>query len=160
MSPSETTLAPADKSTGSATTLFVCSTCKALGTVQADGETRQGRLLLDAVAALAAHPEAHGPTLNIVGIECLSNCKAGCTAAIAAPGKWTYVVGQLDAVADAADLLAFACQHASYPDGVPPWRARPQLGRSKVIARVPPILAVPLNAAETATNTSEPEPAV
>ena len=40
--------------------------------------------------ALAAEGVAVQP------VECLSVCKRPCTVALAAPGKWTYVVGDLD----------------------------------------------------------------
>ena len=34
--------------------------------------------------------------LAVAAVECLASCKRPCTAAIASPGKWTYVVGLLD----------------------------------------------------------------
>ena len=40
---------------------------------------------------------ASEPDIALKAVECLSVCKRPCTVALAAPGKWTYVVGDLTA---------------------------------------------------------------
>lgn len=112
------------------TTLFVCVTCRGSG----DGavEPRPGARLLQAL-------QQAGDDCRVVPVECLSNCQRGCTAAVSAPGKWTYVVGHLDPDQHGPDMLAFARQHRDSADGLPVWRERPAHIRKNTIARVPPM---------------------
>lgn len=134
-----------DAGSRSETTLFVCSTCKRLGEPVADGAPKPGRLLADALLALEQNHGFDHSRVRVVPVECLSNCNAGCTVAIAGAGKWTYVVGRLEAGRDEADVLAFARLHAAHPSGTPAWRERPEIGRKNVVARIPPL---PLNESE------------
>ena len=68
-----------------AATLLVCVTCKSEAGPMGPGlfEALGGRL-------------ASEPDIALKAVECLSVCKRPCTVALAAPGKWTYVVGDLD----------------------------------------------------------------
>jgi cobalamin biosynthesis protein CobW len=115
-------------------TLFVCSTCRR-GTEPLDPmEGRSGFRLAAAVKAAAMDHD-----IAVVPVECLSNCSKGCTVAFAGPGKWSYVIGDLDPAAHVADILSFARQHADHDEGVPVWRERPAHIRRNVIARIPPL---------------------
>lgn len=88
--------------------------------------------------ARAALAVASGETaVSVRAIACLSACGRACSAAVAAPGKFSYIVGGL-APEDAADLVAFARAHAESADGIPPWRSRPEKIRKNTISRVPP----------------------
>jgi predicted metal-binding protein len=115
-----------------ATTLFVCVTCRAADT--AATEPRAGAVLRDALALEAGD-------LEVVGVECLSNCQRGCSVAVGAPGKWTYIVGDLDPARHVADVVTFARQHQASADGITVWRERPVHIRKNTIARVPPLRA-------------------
>lgn len=122
-------------------TLYVCVTCRGSGEAVA-GEPRSGARLLAAIeqgAMGSMGPAETTAGLAIVGVECLSNCSRSCSAAIAAPGKWTYVIGNLDPEQHASDILAFARQHSAHDLGLPVWRERPEHIRKNTIARVPPI---------------------
>ena len=119
-----------------ASTLHVCTTCRSsVDDANAD-PTRAGARLLSAVQRVAAEDY---PVSRIVGVECLSNCSRGCTIAVGAPGKWTYVIGNLDAEQHGPDILAFARQHSAHETGVTVWRERPEHIRKNTIARVPPM---------------------
>lgn len=111
-------------------TLFICVTCRREG--EAPAEPRPG-------ARLFAKLQEQAPDLDIVPVECLSNCNRSCTAAVTAPGKWTYVVGGLDPDQHAGDLLQFAHLHDASADGLTVWRERPAHIRKNTIARVPPM---------------------
>ena len=121
-----------------ATTLFVCVTCRTQPseTVTDAEQPRAGARLLAAIRA-ASDEGADG--LSILPVECLSNCNRSCTVAVAAPGKWTYVIGGLDPDTHADDALAFARLHRAHSAGLPTWRERPEHIRKNTIARVPPL---------------------
>jgi predicted metal-binding protein len=91
--------------------------------------------------ALSGAMQAGGANVELVPVECLSGCKRGCTVALASPGKWSYVIADLDPERHAGDILTFAAQYAAHPDGVPAWRERPEVVKRSVLARIPPIPA-------------------
>ena len=59
-----------------------------------------------------------------------------------APGRWSYVYGRLSD-ANARDVIAGASAYAAAPDGIVPWRSRPEIFRKQSLARIPPIAVVP-----------------
>ncbi|GBQ87572.1 hypothetical protein AA13595_2182 [Gluconacetobacter johannae DSM 13595] len=97
-----------------------------------DGQPVPGARLY---AALAAEPAPEG--LTITPVECLSACTNGCAVALSAPGCWSYVYGRLGE-GDVPDILAGAAAYAATPDGLVPWRERPQIFRKQSLARIPP----------------------
>ena len=115
--------------------LHVCITCKAGETV-AEGTSCPGTRLHAALTAAGA-PEA----VRIVPVECLSSCSQGCSVALSAPGRWSYVYGRLSET-DAAEILSGARAYANAADGIVPWRERPVIFRKQSLARVPPLVLV------------------
>ena len=113
-------------------TLHVCITCRA-GQTLAEGETTPGARLYTAILDQGA-PEG----VNLVPVECLSACSQGCSVALSAPGRWAYVYGRLTEE-NAADVIAGAKAYAGAPDGIVPWRSRPEIFRKQSLARIPPI---------------------
>ena len=117
-------------------TLYVCTTCR---TADAPlGDERPGARLHAALAAAL-----DDPMVTIAPVECLSVCKRVCTVAFAAPGKWTYVYGDLAPDASAATILAGARLYAAATDGIIPWKLRPDALKKGVVARVPPLPKAP-----------------
>ena len=115
-------------------TLYVCTTCRAAGD---EAEPRTGARLLAALQDAAG--EHAGAGLRIEGVECLSVCKRPCTVAVASRGRWTYVYGDLDAASSARTILEGVGLYGQTPDGIVPWKARPQEFRKGVVARIPPL---------------------
>lgn len=113
-------------------TLHVCLTCRQTDQEQA---VRDGTRLHDAL--LAAADLDHG--VRIEGVKCLSGCKRGCTIALSGEGRWSYVIGDLDADAHAGDILLATELYAATADGIVPWRDRPEIMKRGVLARVPPL---------------------
>ncbi|GKQ49824.1 DUF1636 domain-containing protein [Bradyrhizobium sp. Ce-3] len=117
-------------------TLHVCVTCRA-GQTLAEGELAPGARLH------AALVEAGVPDdVNLVPVECLSACSQGCSVALSAPGRWSYVYGRLSE-ANAKDVIAGAAAYAAASDGIVPWRSRPEIFRKQSLARIPPLPVVP-----------------
>lgn len=112
--------------------LLVCTTCRIAGAEPEDG-VRPGRRLADALAE--APPE--GITLRET--ECLSNCSRGCTIALRKAGAWTYVYGNLDPAHHLDAVRDGVTRYRDAPDGLVPWRERPEHFRKNCIARIPPL---------------------
>ncbi|MBZ8141202.1 hypothetical protein CLD22_14970 [Rubrivivax gelatinosus] len=118
------------------TELLVCNTCRPPGAPR-DG-VAAGQQLFEAVQALAA---ADPGAPRVRAVACLSACGRSCSAALQAPGKYSYVFGDLQAdAASAADLLAAAARHQALEDGQIPWRERPESLRRGTLARLPPTI--------------------
>jgi predicted metal-binding protein len=120
-----------DETDSPAVTVFVCVTCKAAD----DGPVPAGRGLYEAIVARLGA----ATTCTVTPVACLAVCKRPCTVALAGPGKWTSIVGDLDPAVHADDVLLAAASHAATVDGIIPWRQRPLSFRKGVVARVPPL---------------------
>ena len=120
------------------TTIFVCTTCRR-GTEALEPLEGRSGFRLHALLSRTLTPCPAGRGLEVRPVVCLSNCSEGCNVAFAAPGKWTYVIGNLDPETDAAGIVSFAELHRNHPEGVPVWRDRPESVRKGVAARVPPL---------------------
>jgi predicted metal-binding protein len=111
--------------------IYICVTCREAA--EADREPRPG-----AVLAAATERAAAGTEIEVRRLRCLANCSRGPSAALRANGSWTYLFGGLDATCGEALVIA-ARMLACSPDGILPWRGRPERLKRGLIARVPPI---------------------
>jgi predicted metal-binding protein len=111
--------------------IYVCITCRRAG--EPECEPRPGTILAEATAKAA-----EGTEVTVRPVRCLANCTRGPSAAMRCNGSWTYVFGQLD-VACGPALVEGARLLASAPDGLMPWRGRPEALKRGLIARMPPI---------------------
>jgi len=117
------------------TELMICVKCLAGQDAPEDG-VRPGQALYDA-ACTAGAPAG----VRISPVECLQNCDSGCSAAMRGGAeKWTYVYGNLDASMAQMLLDGTAAYHAT-PNGLIPWRERPEHFKRNCIARIPPMEA-------------------
>lgn len=116
--------------------LLVCVTCRRSTPADPAAGPDAPR---DGAQLFAALQEAGLPdSVRVMPVECLSNCTRGCTVALRAPGRWSYVYGHLDA--SLKDVLVDgAARYAAAPDGLVPWRERPEHFRRNCIARLPPL---------------------
>lgn len=122
----------ASHTNGSMTRIYVCVTCRAEGDAS---DLRPGARLHTALLAECASDEH----LEVVPVECLSVCKRPCTVSFAAADKWTYVYGDLSPETSAATVREAATLYAAAPDGLIPWKLRPDAIKRGVVARVPPL---------------------
>ena len=126
--------APRGRVAGAASsiTIYVCVTCrggKPLDLVPVPGE------LLAASTVRAAE----GTGITVRPVRCLANCNRGLSAAVRRDGAWTYVFGDLDPADGAAALVNGARLFAAAPDGLMPWRGRPDALKRGLVARTPPV---------------------
>jgi predicted metal-binding protein len=111
----------------------VCVNCRA------DGDTPNAPAGAQFFNVLRDAAEAAGSSAQIRPVQCLSVCKRPCTVALSAPGRYTYLFGDLDHDAGIAALLDGARIYAEQEHGYMLWRERPEPLRRGVIARVPPL---------------------
>lgn len=128
-------------------TIHVCVTCRGPDDGGDATDERSGARLFRALRGEAA---ARGLAIPVQPVECLSVCKRPCTIGFAAPGKWTYVYGDLAPGTSADVILAGAALYAVAPDGIIPWRSRPDALKKGVVARMPPLGGSPADHAEAA----------
>jgi predicted metal-binding protein len=116
--------------------IFVCVSClPRVG--EANGAGSPGKTL---VAAITDRLAADGITdVTVRPVECLAVCKRPCTIAMTAPGKWTYIIGDLEPDAHAGDIVSAAVAFQRSENGIVPWKERPAAFRKGVISRVPPM---------------------
>jgi len=112
-------------------TIYVCITCRG-----PDGLVRDP--LPGAVLAAATVRAAEGTGIRVRPIRCLANCSRGPSAAMRANGSWTYIFGGLNP-ASAPALVIGARMLAQAPDGILPWRGRPDVLKRGLVARTPPL---------------------
>jgi predicted metal-binding protein len=121
-------------------TLHVCTTCRANQPLPEDG-TPPGQRLFDKIAAHAT------PDLRVLPVKCLSSCDDGCAAAISAPGKWTYLLGNLEQTL-VPDLLTYAATYAQHPTGTVLPSKRPASLAKMILGRMPDLATSFAEAAE------------
>jgi predicted metal-binding protein len=114
--------------------VHVCTTCRAEGEALEPRELRSGARLYQ---ALKQSRSADDPV--IVAVECLSVCRRPCTISFSAEGSWTYVYGDFPADANPEAILNAARLYARSPQGLIPWKQRPDALKKGVVARVPPL---------------------
>jgi predicted metal-binding protein len=90
------------------------------------------------VLAAATAQAAKGTGIVVRPIRCLANCNRGLSAAVRRDGAWTYVFGNLDSSSGADALIEGAKLFAGAPDGLMPWRGRPDALKRGLVARTPP----------------------
>ena len=106
-----------------------------MGSIPEDGARTDGRRLFDALQAALDGFEGPAP-VDLLPTICFANCERGCTAGVSAPGKWSYLVGELGPE-HAADLLLYAKAYAASKSGVVLPSGRPASMQKTIIARFP-----------------------
>ncbi len=119
------------------TVLRVCVTCRRDPTHEVAESERDGARFLRQIEAEADALAEAG--IAVEEVRCLSGCKRACTAVMAAPGKWTYVLCDLDPETDGPALLDYTRRFHGSDNGQVPWRERPESLRRKTLARIPPL---------------------
>ncbi|MDX8355731.1 DUF1636 domain-containing protein [Cognatiyoonia sp. IB215182] len=123
--------------TGAQPTLSICTTCR--DGLEARLETRGGvRLAAHVVEEHARRPEI---PMKLRGIRCMSQCKRSCIVSLGAPGKFTYVFGDLDPAdkTHVAALFELVEKYTKSVDGFLDRRERPDILQASILGRFPPL---------------------
>ena len=115
--------------------LLVCTTCRCGQPKDAEAP-RPGERLFEALN------EAGLPNgVRLRPVECLSNCSQGCTIGLRGPGRWTYVYGGLEPESHVGVILDGLARYLNAPNGIVPWRERPEHFKRNCVVRIPPMEA-------------------
>ena len=123
------------------TEVIVCTTCRPAGASR--DLPAAGAALFEAVQIAQLQDDAGAfAQVRVRGVECLSSCSRACSVAFQAPGKPTYLFGDLVPDDETAEhVLLCAAMHASAKDGALLRNARPERLRSGILAKLPPFIA-------------------
>jgi predicted metal-binding protein len=132
-------------------TVFVCTTCDSTWKNGQRVGTSGGEQLLAQLTTLHEKGELRD-RLSLQPVACMSGCTHACTVAFSAPGKYTYLFGDLPATEESTPTAVLACaaQYVAKPDGQLPWSERPEPLKKGVLAKIPPLSSV-----EVASPTAE-----
>lgn len=121
--------------------VIVCTTCRPAGASR--DLPAAGAALFEAVQIAQLQDDAGAfAQVRVRGVECLSSCSRACSVAFQAPGKPTYLFGDLVPDDETAEhVLLCAAMHASAKDGALLRNARPERLRSGILAKLPPFIA-------------------
>lgn len=117
--------------------IHVCVTCQA-GQACEDGAERPGSRFHRALEA-ARVDAGDIDWLAVRAVSCLASCERGCAAVISMPGKWSYLLGRLDA-AKSVDLLTYARTYRGSRTGVVLPSKRPASLADAVLGRMPSLV--------------------
>jgi predicted metal-binding protein len=134
----ESTTSPARAETRNTATVYVCVTCRRKRADVPEGFDRPGEGLIGSLEEEIGR-RGLSAGLKVSPVECFAVCNRVCTVAFTAPGKWTHIVGNLDAEAHVADIVTTARKVAEAADGIVPWLEQPEAIRKGGIARLPPL---------------------
>jgi predicted metal-binding protein len=83
------------------------------------------------------------PEVTLRAVRCLGVCRRPVTVAVSAREGYTFVFGDLDAHHGVPAIAAFVGSYRQAAYGFVPWVARPELLRSRLVARIPSVLRSP-----------------
>jgi cobalamin biosynthesis protein CobW len=119
-----------------AATIYVCVSCRRPLDGGGDAFDQPGSQL---VAALEKECKERGASeISVEPVECLAVCKRPCTISVTAKGKWSYLIGDLDPLVHAREIVDAAIAYSRSDNGIVPWKERPLSFQRGVVARVPP----------------------
>ena len=129
--------APTTNGCTSSCTLYVCTSCRTVGTPRTPKENREGFLLYQNLKALFAS----SPLANQVDVQpaaCLSVCPRPCGIALSSHDSWTYLFGDQKPNETAQNILDCVSMYLTVPNGFMMRANRPKSLQNSILGRVPP----------------------
>jgi len=122
---------------GPSTIVSVCATCRV---ASSSGAPRLGEVMLAALAPVLRDQVAD---VVVRTVQCLGVCKRPATIAISARHGYTFVFGDLDPQSGPPAIATFVKSYQDADYGFVPWAARPEVLRTRLVARIPSVLWSP-----------------
>jgi predicted metal-binding protein len=122
--------------------IFVCTTCGKNQQSDRKNDRSDGDRLLAQLQTLHQTSSLH--SISIQPVKCMGVCEQDCAIALVSPGKRTYLFGNLPTDAariesTAIAVLDCASQYQAKADGALAYGDRPELLKTRVLARIPPL---------------------
>ena len=118
--------------------LFVCKAC-ATNYIEGKPQGQSGgQQLLEQLQELHSDWELRDD-FQLQEVECMSACSRSCAVSFVAPGKYTYLFGDLPAQKSAKAVLDCAKLYFTNPEGYLAWADRPKPLKNGILARIPPL---------------------
>lgn len=121
-------------------TLFVCALCRFSATEREQNGVSGGQYLLEQLNQALADQNL-ADQVQLQPVRCMAACSRSCVVALTAPEKLTFVFNELSPDQSATDILQFTQQYLASANGNVPYRERPPLVRSKLMAVLPAVSA-------------------
>ncbi len=128
-------------------TLFVCTTCAKVcvngvsSGQKSAGQTvappSGGQQLFEQLTQLSQQWEL-ADRFSIQPVACMFVCEKSCAISFSAPGKYTYLFGNLGLHDPLPAILDCAASYYRHPEGLLPYGSRPEPLKTTVLARIPP----------------------
>jgi predicted metal-binding protein len=117
--------------------ILVCSTCASVWQNGKRVGVSGGQKLLEELTQQSQN-WSHSSAFTIQSVECMSACSNSCVIAFTAPGKFTYLFGNLSYDSNSfTAVLKCANLYFQKPDGIMSWSERPEPLKKGIIARIP-----------------------
>ena len=115
--------------------LSVCLTCN--NTTEENSKTQTGQILASNLKDTFKDEQ----NLTLRGVNCMSNCKRSCIISLTAENCFTYVFGDVDPKNHEYinSLKELIISYNKSPEGFLRRRHRPEIYRSNIVGRFPPI---------------------
>lgn len=111
--------------------LHVCITCQGTEQTAEPPGAALHRVMAQRVAQGAC------PGVRVHAVECFGVCVRPCTVAISSPGRWGYLIADLDPGADAEALCRYLQAYAR--EGIASYQADSKSISHGTMARLPPL---------------------
>jgi predicted metal-binding protein len=118
---------------GAPAVISVCSTCRAGASNDAP---RPGAQLCEEMNRMF---QGHVQKVLVRSVQCLGVCNRPVTVAVSAPNGYTFVFGDLDPQNGPAAIAEFTRLFQSADYGFVPWAQRPEVLRTRLVARIPSV---------------------
>jgi len=122
-------------------TIFVCTTCASKWEGSKRVGESGGEKLLQRLQEDYPHWQLNQEFI-IQPVECMSACSRSCVISFAAPGKTTYLFGDISpdlTTAEVSSVFDCAGKYYAHPQGSLPWSERPEPLKKGILARIPAI---------------------
>lgn len=96
-----------------------------------------GQQLFEQLTQLAQQWELAG-RFEVKSVSCMFVCEKSCAISFSAPGKYTYLFGNLGLHDPLPAILDCAASYYRHPEGLLPYGSRPEPLKTTVLARIPP----------------------
>lgn len=118
-------------------TLFVCTTCAKVRAADASSHQSGGQQLFDQLSQLSQQWDL-ADRFSVQPVACMFVCEKFCAISFSAPGKYTYLFGNLSLHDSLTAILDCATNYYRHPEGLLPYGSRPEPLKTTVLARIPP----------------------